>query len=124
MSRERPTAAPKIVYGGERLKGKAERQARELEQLKQFSGPRFMGGLMASFTRGKAKAMPQFIRRGYEAGIVDQVNDFYRARPWRRRADRSGATRKERQKLLRRMENAGLIRRMGGGRFELARVRP
>lgn len=98
-----------------------KRRREELEGLKKFSGPGFMGNLMANFSRGKVRA-PQFIRRGYEANIVDELRDFFAARPWRPASRRSGSTWKERQMMLRRLEQASRIKRMGGGRFELVRM--
>ena len=52
------------------------REARERRAA--ASGPGIFGGTIARHT-------PQFIRRGYEAGIVDELKEFYarRPRPWR-----------------------------------------
>lgn len=90
MSRERPTklpehrhfeAASKLIQKHDEL---ALRRHEERERLKNFSGPGFFGGLMNLMTTG-AKAAPQFIRRGYEADILDELRDFFtrRPRPWR-----------------------------------------
>lgn len=134
MSRERPPPAPsrppnqaEIKQASAKLDAHAAREGRrraEAEQLKQFSGPGFIGYLGATFSRGRLQRAPQFIRRGYEASIVDELRAFFIQRPWRPARCRSGMTTKERQKMLRRAEQAGQIRRVGRGRFELVGVSP
>ncbi len=102
-----------------------ERARAQLEQIKRFSGPAFMGGMMAAFSRGKEKVLPQFIRRGYESNIVEELRDFFTFKPWRPKNLRPAArTHKEQTNLLRRMRQAGLIVRLGRGRYGLAKVQP
>lgn len=106
MSRDRPTEAPEIVRGGERrakiLKPQEVERRSQIERLKR-AGPALLAPLFDPFNRG-AKA-PQFIRRGYEANIPDELRAFYEARPrpWRPASRSScGPTWKERQKMRRR----------------------
>jgi hypothetical protein len=110
MSRERPTEQLRAVPDAQRgmkphIDARKERQRNEIEALKGFSGAGFMGWLGATFSRGPLKRAPQFIRRSYESGIVDDLNDFYaaRPRPWRPRSrDSCKPTFKERLKAQRR----------------------
>lgn len=114
MSRERPMPAPRVLPDAKRgVKHESARQRRareEVERLKQFSGPGFMGGLMATFGAGPLSKGPVFIRRGYEAGIVDELNDFYarRPRPWRPAAN---APKPNRKTLPRRLGLKAMQRR-------------
>ncbi len=109
MSRERPIPAPRAVPDEKRglshsITARKERAVAEAARLKSFSGPGFIGYLGATFSRGRLERAPQFIRRGHEANIVDELNDFYaaRPRPWRP-ASRSSCrpTHKERLKMQR-----------------------
>lgn len=103
MSRDRPTELPRAVPDKvmSRHELRETRRRAELDQLKSFSGPAFMGYLAQVFTRGNLKRAPAFIRRGYEADIVERLGEFFRDRPWRQRHRRSGATHKERLKMQR-----------------------
>lgn len=113
MSRDRPAVLPRAVadpvMGRERDRGLKHA---ELAHLKRFSGAAFMGWLTAPFgveAKDRARLAPKFIRKGYEASIIDNLNDFYaaRPRPWRPRGrDSCGPTFKERLKMRRRQANA------------------
>lgn len=87
MNRDRPNELPRALPDVRRRqhKEREERRREELKRLKAFSGPGFMGYLGATFSRGKLSRGPQFIRPGYESGIVDDLREFYerRPRPWR-----------------------------------------
>jgi hypothetical protein len=132
MSRERPIPAPRAVPDGEDFKradaalnaaDARQRRAREqLEALKRVQGPGLLAAFFNPFNRPNMPA-PKFIRRGYEANIVDELRDFFTWRPWRPKNRRSIKTRKEHLQILRRMEQAGRIRRVGGGRWELTKMR-
>lgn len=131
MSRERPTAPPRAIPDQDRgmkhpIQERKDRQRAQAERLKAFSGAGFMGYLFATFSKGPAekKAGPQFIRRGYEASIVDELNDFFTWRGWRPARCRSTITHKERQRHLRRALAAGVILKLGRGRWGLAKVQP
>lgn len=111
MGRDRPTEPPRAVpdaQRGKRVKDLTPRQLREREEIKRLGrmhGPGFFGAV----ARVLGPDMPnvRFVRMGYAAGIVDELNDFYarRPRPWRP-ANRSscGPTHKERLKARRRNE--------------------
>lgn len=109
MSRERPTEPLRAVPDAERglVKHETPRQRRareEIERLKATHGSAFMSLLFNPFGRPKAVG-PQFIRRGYEASILDELNEFYakRPRPWRPRSNSScKPTLKERLRAQRR----------------------
>lgn len=121
MSRERPAELPRTAVDEHREKffQRREQSRRdELGRLKSFSGPGFMGGLMARLTYGRAKRMPQFLRRGYEAGIVDELNDFYarRPRPWRPAANAPKPNRKTLRSIGRRV----MFKRQMRNRLEAA----
>lgn len=130
MSRERPTAPPRAVPDQQRgvkneaIEDRKKRQREAAERLKGFSGAGFMGYLAATFSKGPLKRAPQMIRRGYEASIVDELRDFFTWRGWRPKRCRPAITHKERRHHLRRMAQAGLIRRVGRGRFELVKDSP
>jgi hypothetical protein len=111
MSRDRPTELPRVLPDAElRVKRETPRQreAREdLERLKATKGPGFFGALVARF--GPDRPNVRFIRAGYEAGIVDDLKDFYarRPRPWRpENCSSCKPTHKERLKAQRRSANA------------------
>lgn len=128
MSREGPTEPPRAIPDTHRVglkhESAAQRTAREdLERLKATRGPAFLAGFFNPHNRA-SMAAPKFIRAGYEASILDDLREFFAARPWRPKVRRSIRTHKERLNLLRRMEQAGQIRRCGGGRFELVKVQP
>lgn len=112
MARERPTEPPRVVPDTERGLSRIQRREAEhanLERLKRDSGAGVFGALAASVTRRKRPPAPKFIRRGYEAGILDTLNAFYaqRPRPWRPRAnDSCRPTHKELLKARRRAANA------------------
>lgn len=120
MSRDRPTEPPRVVpdvadfkRAAAKLNAIEERKLRQLsdaEKLKTFSGASFMGWLGATFSRGALKRAPQFIRRGYESGIVDELNAFYarRPRPWR---PARCAPKPNRKTLPRRLGLKAMIRR-------------
>lgn len=105
------------------IQERKDRQRAQAERLKSFSGAGFMGYLFATFSKGPAekRAGPQFIRRGYEASIIEELREFFIGRGWRPARCRPKITHKERENHLRRAEAAGVIRRCGGGRFELVR---
>lgn len=114
MSRQRPAEQPQTLPDQQRgknrhIEARKARQARELEALKRFSGAMFFGGLFEKFSTGVRTIGPKFVRRGYEADIVENLNGFYaqRPRPWRP-ASRSacGSTHKERLQMRRRTANA------------------
>lgn len=128
MSRERPTKLPRVLPGNAARAVKNEsanqRAAREeLERLKNTRGPAFLAGFFNPMMRA-SMPRPNFIRAGYEAGILDDLRDFFTFRPWRPRTRRSGRTHKERRQMLRRLEQEGFLRRAGGGRYELTKVAP
>lgn len=131
MSRERPTSTPRVVPDQDRglkhpIQERKDRQAAQAERLKKFSGAGFMGYLFATFSTGPAekRAGPQFIRRGYEASIIADLNDFFTWRGWRPARCRPKITAKERQHHLRRALAAGVIVKLGRGRWGLAKVAP
>lgn len=98
MGRDRPTEAPRVVPDAELgVKYETPRQKiarEEIERLKKVQGAGFFGAIAASF--GPDRPSVQFIRRGYEAGIVDELNEFYarHPRPWRPAANASKPNRK------------------------------
>lgn len=109
MSRERPVEPIRTIpdaQRGMRFERGNGLKKNELEHLKSFSGAAFMGWWFSKpFDGGKKRFEPKFIRRGYEASIVDNLNDFYaaRPRPWRPRGcDSCKPTFKERLKMQRR----------------------
>lgn len=107
MGRERPTEPPRVVPDAQlgRRETPNQRRAREeLERLKNTQGPGFFGALAAGF--GADLPRVQFVRRGYESGIVDELNDFYarRPRPWRPRANAPKPNRKTMQRSIGRRE--------------------
>jgi hypothetical protein len=112
MSRERPVEPPRVIPDAQRgvrleRSGKGLSK-RELAHLASFSGAAFMGWLSAPFHGGKVPRAPTFIRRGYEASILDNLQDFYaqRPRPWRLKScDSCKPTFKERLKMRRRRMN-------------------
>ena len=109
MSRERPPELPRALPDQRHAHqvDREQRRREELERLKDFSGPGFMGALAARLTYGRAKRAPQFVRRGYEAGILEELRDFYarRPRPWRPARFAPKQPMKERLRLQRRREN-------------------
>jgi hypothetical protein len=107
MSRERPIEPPRVVPDQQRgvnraIEGRKQRAREALAVAMAFSGPSFMGGLMAAFSKGAAKVAPRFVRRGYEAGIVDELREFFarRPRPWRPAANAPKPNRKTLQRSL------------------------
>lgn len=127
MSRERPTAPPKAIPDADRgvkITARQERQRAELERLKAVHGPGLLAGFFNPMMRRGMKA-PSFIRRGYEANIVDELRDFFTFRSWRPKNCRPALrTHKEQTTYLRRARAAGLIVRLGRGRYGLAKVEP
>lgn len=103
MSRERPMEPPRVIPDARKPKPETHRQMHarmHLEALKREHGPGFFGALAAKF--GNTMPRVKFIRRGYEASIVDNLRDFFKGRGWRMKHQRSGATWKERMKANRR----------------------
>lgn len=107
MSRERPPPAPRVDPSAPASQTdynpyseRQRRQAAERERARAISGPGAFGALDALLTT-RRRSPPQFVRRGYEASIVENLNDQMRGRGWRMRHCRAGATWKERQKARR-----------------------
>lgn len=106
MSRERPIEPPRVVPDTQRgIKHETPSQIHareELERLKNLQGPGIFGAFASFFQDHMPRV--RFIRRGYEANIVDELRDFYarRPRPWRQKHRQAGATHKERLKAKRR----------------------
>lgn len=105
MARERPIEPPRALPDaarGKRLKPHQERECEEIRRLGAMHGPGFFGQLSGHFQAVIPKV--RFVRMGYAAGIVDDLNDFYarRPRPWRP-ANRSSCkpTRKEQLRMQR-----------------------
>lgn len=102
MSRDRPTTQPPALPDSERgihRRETQQRQRREIEVLKRVRGPGLLAGLM------KAPTNPLFIRPSYESSIVEKLGEFFRARSWRMRHCRPGATWKERVRARRRLND-------------------
>lgn len=93
MSRERPGTVPSALPDAARgRKPETPNQLRartEIARLKALQGPGLMGALGAFFAThgGGGLTLPdfRFIRRGYEANIIEDLQLFYarRPRPWR-----------------------------------------
>lgn len=88
MSRERPQELPRARPDPARRRRREtpkQLEARErLELLKHFRGPGLLAGIFNPMDR-QAMAGPRFIRAGYEARLLEELHDFYaaRPRPWR-----------------------------------------
>jgi len=114
-------AARAKLEQNERRQAHRAAEEQNIARMKAASGAGFFGALAAALWPDRPNV--RFVRRSYEAGIIDELRDFYtRPRPWRQKHCRPGATRKERLKLRRRLEQAGEIRRVGRGRFEWTKV--
>lgn len=113
MSRDRPTEPPRVMPDAQRgvrnETPKQQRQREEIERLKGQQGSAFLASFFNPFNRPTMRA-PQFIRRGYESGILDDLNAFYarRPRPWR---PARCAPKPNRKTLPRRLGLKAMIRR-------------